>query len=146
MKLLKHAVELGNVEAMNILAVAYEHGRGVKHADMKKAKQLYRMGADRGYARAQCNLANVLWKELQSGIRSSAMLDSTLMSEIHRLYDLSATQGHHDAIYMKGTCYRIGIGVEKDYVEARRWLERAAATTGRCQQLAIDQLAKLRGN
>ena len=71
------------------------------------------------------------------------MLDSTLASEIHRLSDLAAMQGHHGGLYMKGLCYWAGVGVECDYVEARRWFERAAATTGRWQPHAIDQLAKL---
>jgi len=150
-KLWKRAVELGNVEAMNHLGSAYENGEGVKHTDVKKARQLYRMGVDRGSARAQYSLASSMWRELQNSIArfyqessgENYPIDPIFASEIYRLYDLARMQGHHGAILMKGMCYAVGVGVEKDYVEARRWLERAAATTGRWQPRAIGQLAQL---
>ena len=150
-KIWKRAVELGNVEAMNHVGAAYEHGRGVKHTDVKKAQQLYRMGADRGSARSQYNVANTMWGELQNSIarfyqESSGELyhmDPRVESEIYRHYDLAAMQGHHGGLFMKGVCYAGGIGVGKDYVEARRFLERAAAITGHWQQGAIDGLAPL---
>ena len=150
-KLWKRAVELGNVEAMNHLGTAYENGRGVKHTDVKKAQQLYRMGVDRGSARAQYSLANVMWKEIQSEIArfqetnssDEYWIDATRASEIYRHCDLAAMQGHHGGFYMKGMCYVVGVGVGKDCVEARRFLERAAAITGRWQRRAIDGLARL---
>jgi TPR repeat protein len=148
-KLYKRAAELGNVEAMHGLARAYEQGRGVKHADTNKAKQLYYAGVNRGYTSAHYNLANLLFRELRSGVldlRTSANRTAeahsamTGASEIFRLYDLAAMNGHKAAIYMKGMCYQVGVGVTVDHVEARRWLERAAAEG---HQLAIDQLAKI---
>ena len=139
------------MDATNNLGAAYEDGTGVKHTDWKKAQQLYRMGVDRGSARAQYSLANVMWKELQNEVTrfdqrfnssEEYWMDTTRTSEIYGLFDLAAMQGHLGGIYMKGVCYAGGIGVEKDHVEARRCFERAAAK-GHWQRVAIDGLARL---
>ncbi|KAK7242659.1 hypothetical protein SO694_0001627 [Aureococcus anophagefferens] len=58
-KIYKRAVELGSVQATIELGHMYENGRGVT-LDLKKAKQLYRMAADRGHANAQFNVACAL--------------------------------------------------------------------------------------
>ena len=109
------------------------------------------MGADRGSSRSHYNVANTMWKELKNSMtrfyqESSGEIypmDPRVESEMYRHYDLAAMQGHHGGLYMKGVCYAGGIGVEKDYVEARRCFERAAAITGHWQQGAIEGLARL---
>jgi TPR repeat protein len=115
-KLYKRAVELGDVIAMLNLGCSYDHGQGVK-MNKKKALQLYRMAADRGYARAQCNLGHMLLEEETDESQREAF----------ELYKLSAAQGLTNALYQVGFCYVNGEGTEVDFVEGKRWLERAAA-------------------
>lgn len=54
-KLYKRAVELGDVAAMNLLALHLFFGKAVE-SDPKKAIRLWRMAADRGHAEAQYRL------------------------------------------------------------------------------------------
>jgi hypothetical protein len=84
-KIWKRAVELGSVQAMVNLGVAYYLGRGVK-LDWKKAKQLHRMAADRGCAKGQCNVGQIC--EVKEGD----------ISEARKWYALSAAQGYKNAI------------------------------------------------
>jgi hypothetical protein len=112
-KILKRAVELGNVDAMNNLGTFYEHGSGVK-LDKKKAEELYRTAADRGDAAAQYNLGLLLYSEKR-------------FEEAFRSFALAADQGHTFAENSIGMCYGNGTGMEVDLGKARYWFERAAA-------------------
>jgi len=112
-KLYKRAVELGDVSAMLGLGLFYASGQGVK-LDMKKARQLWQMGADRGCAHSHYNLGLILRKE---GNHDDAF----------RLFQIAADQGYTDAEEVIGRCYSMGEGVEVNFAEAKRWWERAAA-------------------
>ena len=96
-------------------------------ADRNKAIKLYRMASDRGSARAQVNLA------------SNLLEDGDLESAFH-YYRLSAEGGLLQAQYNIGVCYGHGAGVEADPVEARRWLERAAAGGYQAARETIERM------
>lgn len=130
-KLYKRAFELGDVIATLNLGYAYHLGEGVKRNE-KKGVQLYRMAANRGCARAQANLADAL---LQQGSDESER-------EAFEYYMLSAAQGFTDAIYMVARCYLNGTGTEVDFVEGKRWLERAAAKGDKEAIRALERHAR----
>ncbi|KAK7233752.1 hypothetical protein SO694_00101060 [Aureococcus anophagefferens] len=113
-KIYKRAVELGSVEAMFELGRLYEIGEGVKKIDKKKAMQYYHQAADLGWAKAQNNLAILLYFEERH-------------AEASRYYRLAAEQGHAEACANLGVLYENGHGVERDRDEAKRWYARAAA-------------------
>ena len=119
-KLLKRAVELGCVEAMNALGLLYQRGEGVKKIDSKKSMQLYEMAADQGSHWGQHNLASLLYEE---EIKKA----SPNHAEVFRYYKLAADQGLTEAEINLGMCYVHGYGVSADMNEARRWFVRAAA-------------------
>ncbi|EGB02100.1 hypothetical protein AURANDRAFT_18112, partial [Aureococcus anophagefferens] len=112
-KIYKRAVGLGNLEAMVNLSRLYAIGEGVK-MDSTKAARLDRMAAGRGFAKAQCALANEYF----------AAGDFV---EGARYCRLAAEQGLTEAEYNMGCFYRTGQGVQRDVGEARRWFSRAAA-------------------
>jgi TPR repeat protein len=122
-KILKRAVELGNVDAMVDLAVLYDQGGDGVKLNKKKAMQLLRMAADRGHARGQCMLGQRLIAQDVGG--------GTLgvgSSEARRLFTLSASQGFADAEFELGFMYEHGWGVNRDLDEAKRRYAIAAAT------------------
>lgn len=112
-KLLKRAVELGNVDAMRDLGVMYSLGCGVK-IDLKKAMQLDRMAIDRGDVIASYNLGCCL--------RENGDFDAAF-----RCFRAAADQGYRCAMVNVGNCYSGGSGVQVDLDEAMRWYERAIA-------------------
>jgi TPR repeat protein len=117
-KIFKRGVELGDSHSMYSLGKLLEHGSesdGVK-VNKKKAKQLYRMAADRGYARAQFNVSYMLSNEGPSSYRES-----------FRYCKLAADRGYTSAEYNLAISYKKGEGVDVDLEEARRWYARAAA-------------------
>ena len=122
----KRAVELGDVEAMPLLAQLHTTGSGVK-LDKKKAMKLFRAAADRGYAVAQFNLGVLLRREKQ-------------VEEAFRYDALAADQGYTDAELNLGYSYMLGEGTEVDLAKARYWFERAAA---KGDEKATRNLARL---
>jgi len=124
-KIWKRGVELGNVLSMIGLAGLYEKGDGVK-MNVKKAKQLLTMAADRGHAIAQCNLGLLHGEDNQV--------------EALRLFKRSADQGLLSSMHMVGFCYQNGFGAEADLEAARRWYELAAAGGN---ELSTAKLAEL---
>jgi TPR repeat protein len=127
-KIWKRAAELGNVDAMHLLATCYHHGNGVK-MDKKKAVELWRVAASHGHATAQYNLS-VLLRELSAD------------AEAFHYAKLAAEQGLSPAEYNVGVCFWKGLGVAVDVDEGTRWMERAAA---KGFQSAIEKLAELEG-
>jgi TPR repeat protein len=125
-KILKRAVELGDVDAMVYLGEMYREGLGVK-LDKKKAARLYCTAADRGDAVAQSNLGAILHSQEK-------------FEEAFRYVALAADQGWTAAEHVLGICYRAGEGTEVDLGKARYWFERAAA---KGHERAIEKLARL---
>jgi TPR repeat protein len=112
-KLFKRAVELGNVSAMINLSGQYFTGRGVK-LDRTKGKQLLRLAAKRHSATAQKHLAGEL-------------RDDGCHEEAFAFIKMAAEQGEHEAENDLGMHYVHGIGVTRNFDEARRWFSLAAA-------------------
>jgi len=130
-RLYQRAADLGDVDAMYNIGVAYWNGVGVK-LDKKKAVKYYRMAADRGIAKAQFNLG------ICYGNGDGVAQD---YAEAMRYYRLAADQGYSLAEFNLGIMYENGYGVTRDTAEAIRWCERAAA---KGDEGAIAALARLR--
>ena len=116
-RLYERAVELGDVWAMNNLAMSYELGRGVR-LDRTKMARYYRMAAERGYPIAQYNLGSCY--DAGDGVLKDA-------ETAVRWYALAAGQGHTNAEVNCGVAFANGEGVARDDAEAARWFGRAAA-------------------
>ena len=95
-------------------------GRGVAQ-DYVEAARLYRLAAEQGHARAQCDLG--LMFDCGLGVKQDK-------AEAVRLYRLAAEQGHAFAQFSLGRMFHWGLGVEQDKAEAAR-LYRLAAEKGR---------------
>ena len=119
------AAELGDSRASHELARMHKHGHGVE-ADKEKAKQLFRVAADRGYANAQNSLA--------------ALLADDSPEEAFELHKRAADQGLTRAEYNLGLCFEHGKGVEADVVAAKRWFARAAAKGHENSIAALERL------
>jgi len=117
-RLFQRAADLGNVNAMNQVGFAHQHGNGVK-IDKKKMIKYYRMAADLGYERAQFNVANCYYNG--EGVARDFV-------EAARIYKLASDHGHTDSEYALGQMHERGHEVAAaDIVEATGWYERAAA-------------------
>jgi TPR repeat protein len=135
-KIFKRAVEHGDVVARLHLAMMYFEGQGVKK-DVNKAKQLLRSGMDRGYVPAQAMLGIIMVSEIDAGIHEDH--EGTL-----RMLNSAADRGHSGSQYQLGQCYELGIAVEADLDEAKRWYARAAGGSSLLfQQRSKAGLARL---
>ena len=109
------AAEQGNTDAMWVLALAYEHGRGIAK-DLAKASEYYRRGAEQGHAACQNSLGCMY-------------LNGTLMARdmetgYHWLLR-SAEQGNAQGMYNLARCYQFGHGIQEDMGKAIEWYEKA---------------------
>lgn len=106
--------------------------------DEQKAVDFFRMAAERGHAKAQCELSD--------------RLSGTAAAESFQWLKLAADQGYTRGEYEMGRRYERGDAVVKDFTKARRWYERAAAKwldPGRervysCAKSALRALGRLR--
>ena len=111
-KLYRRAMEAGSEGGIAHLGFQYEIGDGVK-LDKKKATQLYRLAAERGYTMAQFNLANMLYSDDKEGAA--------------HFFKLSAEKGLTQAQHNYAVLCETGSGVERDLDKAKFWFSRAAA-------------------
>jgi hypothetical protein len=91
----------------------------------------YRLAAEQGHARAQCNLGYCF--EIGKGVAQD-------LAEAVRYYRLAAEQGHARAQCNLGYCFEIGKGVAQDEAEAVRYYRLAAA---QADALHSEDLAKI---
>ena len=104
-----------NGKGLWILALAYEHGRGVEE-DKEKAVEIYRRGADLGNAACQHSLGcyylrgEIVEKNNETGFE---------------LCLKSAQQGYGLALKTVGTCYQFGTGVMGNLQTSMEWYEKA---------------------
>lgn len=110
LKWANRAAEKNEAEAYCVLALAYQHGRGVD-IDHEKSAEYYRLSADGGYALAQLNLGNYLHEKQE-------------YTEAVKWFRLAADQGNAAAMYNLGRCYQFEQGVEYDIKTAIEWYER----------------------
>ena len=127
-KIYKRAVELGSTSAMERLAFLYHVGDGVK-LNRNKAKELYRMAADRGNAVGQANLAKILRTDGKP-------------VEAFQYSMRAAEQGYTNAETQVGMAYGTGQGVRENLTEAHRWLSRAAAKGDADAASALDLMRR----
>jgi len=115
----KSTVTSEDVETIYRKGVACFFGRGVAQ-DYVEAARLYRLAAEQGHVRAQCNLGVMF--DCGVGVKQDK-------AEAVRLYRLAAEQGNAFAQFSLGRMFDEGRGVEQDKVEAAR-LYRLAAEQG----------------
>lgn len=117
-ELAKKSAAQDNGDGLWILALAYEHGRGVEK-DVHKALDCYRRGAKLNHAPSLHSLGcyymrgDVIEQDQQTG------------------FDLimrSAEQGYDLAYRSLGACYQFGNGVKEDMLMAIRWFEKYLET------------------
>ena len=115
LKWAQKAVDAGNADGYWALALAYEHGRGVK-TDDKKAVEYYKKGAELGSAACRhsygCRLIN------GEGVKKDAR---TAL----KLFEQSADQGYGLACKALGHMYETGEGVEPDFDKELAYFEKA---------------------
>lgn len=115
LKWAQKAVNAGNADGYWALALASEHGRGVKKDD-KKAVEYYIKGAELGSAACQhsygCRLIN------GQGVKKDA-------KAALKLFEQSADQGYGLACKALGHMYETGEGVEPDFDKELAYFEKA---------------------
>lgn len=106
-----------NGDGLWVLALAYEHGRGVAR-DLEKAVDCYRRGAELGHAPSQHSLACFYMR--------GDFLEENKEFAVE-LCRKSAEQGYAWAEFFMAKVYETGDGVEKDLNTALFWGDKAAA-------------------
>lgn len=109
------AERLGEASAQWLLALAYEHGRGVE-ADMEKAIDHFRFGAEMGNVSCQHALGCCYIKG--EGVPENKEKGFALCMK-------AAEQGNGPAMKNVGMCYQFGHGVEESMKKAIYWYEKA---------------------
>ena len=112
--LAQKAAAANDPEAMWILALAYDHGRGVQ-ADKKRSIEYYQKGADLNHSGCQNSL----------GI--AYIQGETVPENKEKGFALclrSAEQGYAPAMKTVGTCYQFGHGVDDNMKSAIYWYEK----------------------
>ena len=111
----KKAVSQNCANGVWVLALAYEHGRGVRK-NMVKAIELYRQGADLGHSGCMNNLGQA-YMEGEYVERNRR--------EAFRLFNASAELGYGIAMYNVGRCYQFAYGTKGNMKTAVEWFEKA---------------------
>ncbi len=149
---LRSAAMQGDPESQFQLALAYEGGVGVPH-DLQEAAKWYRAAAEQGHVEAQYTLGGLyqagegvpqdyglarVWYEKAANHGNAAAMNSLAYlydlglgvppspKLAARLYEQAAELGELRAMLNLGILLTEGkTGVDKDYVEAYKWLELA---------------------
>lgn len=104
-----------NGDGLWLMALAYEHGRGVRK-NLKKAAEYYQRGTDVGHAPCMSSLGSMclngigVEKNVEKGIE---------------LTQKSAMLGDGIGMYNLGRCYQFGTGVEESLEKAVEWYEKS---------------------
>ena len=102
-------------EACWVLALAYEHGRGVRK-NAEKALAYYKKGSDLGNLDCQANLGALY-------IEGKIVPEDKVKG--FKLCLKAAEQGNGTAMKATGACYQFGHGVQDDMKKAIYWYEKA---------------------
>lgn len=109
----------GDAAAQNRLGYMAQYGLGTPR-DLRRAAQWYRLAANQGLARAQANLASLLYR----GAGDAVARDTP---EAVRLYGLAAAQGHAESQALIGRLMLDGLdGVRQDTAAAVRLIRQSA--------------------
>lgn len=121
----------GDVAAMRNIGHLYRWGQGVEK-DIGQAIHWYRMAAEKGFSRAQANLA-AIYLQGDEGIPVN-------YEEAHKWFAAAAVQNLAVAQYNLGLMYELGLGIEKNEPRALGWYNLAAKAG---QPEAIERLSQL---
>lgn len=122
-KLLEPLARAGQAAAQLRLGQLYYHGHGVRESDAM-ALQWFERAARQGNAEAQFQLGNMYAFGLAEGGAAGEEDGARLAA---KWYFEAARQSHAQAQYSLGILFLTGAGVVQSPVEARKWIERAAA-------------------
>ncbi len=109
------AADQGCAEGIWILALAYEHGRGVK-ADKQKAIEYFRQGVELGHAACQHSLGCCYIQG--DGVERNG-------KKAFELFSKSAEQGYGLAMKDLGRCYQFAKGTPGNMGKAIEWYEKS---------------------
>jgi uncharacterized protein len=113
---------------MLYLGFAHEVGRGVP-VDFWKAEQWYKRAAERGLMRAHLTLGCMYLKRRR-------------YPEAQASFEIAAANNFLPAFHQLGRMYFYGNGVEKDFVKAKEFLERASLGGNVAAKLQLAHLLK----
>lgn len=125
--------ELGNIEAQNYLAHAYQNGEGVPQNN-SQAFHWFMLAAKQGNAAAQNNVG----EKYRDG--EGVTLAPAKAVE---WFGKAAAQENHTAQYNLGTMYRNGHGVARDLATAEKWVSQAAASGNQDAREALAAVRRL---
>ena len=114
LRLAKKAAKENYPHAMWVLALAYEHGRGVEY-DQEKYIEYYKKGAELGDAACQNSLGCIY-------LDGSGVLKNE--KRAFNLFTQSADQDYPLAMRSLGYCYQYGYGCKESMSKCVYWLER----------------------
>lgn len=114
----KMAAGQNNLKGIYALGLCYEHGRGTRK-NCKKAREIYKKGADMGDMYNQCNYAHLCISG-QGGKPDYA--------EGIEYNKKAAEQGYALAMNNLASIYEEGLGVERDFKKALELYEEAGKT------------------
>ncbi len=121
----RRAAEMGLVEAMTALYLAYRYGRGVE-ANQEEGKKWIVKAAETGSAYAQCLLGFSYEHARWEGSGYNRRLPPPNMPEAVLWYRKSSEQGWAGGQYRLGLCYVNGTGVEQDEERGLELIRKAA--------------------
>jgi hypothetical protein len=138
---IKTAAEKGDPEAQMELAELYE-----SRLDYANALSWYRKAGDHGYTNAQFNAAEMLL----NGRPGNANCPHGIVADANEAVawlGRAANLGHAAAQATLGSCYRDGVSVNQDLIEAFKWFALASRQTNAVAQKALQELTlKLRSD
>lgn len=126
-RLLLDVAGKGDRDAQFLLAMMYEHGRGVQKSN-EEAFMWYKQAAEQGHDAAQNNLGQMYNKG--EGVKQN-------FKEAVRWFRKGALQGSPVAQYNLGVRYTKGEGVEKDLAEGVKWYRKSAEAGNMFAQFAL---------
>ena len=115
-EILKCLINMGSIEAINRIGVAYYLGEGVEQ-NYEKAFRWFTEAANQGHTFAQNNLASMYYEG--KGVEQN-------YEEAIKWFTEAANQGDTSAQNNLGVMYENGEGVEQNYEEAIKWYTIAA--------------------
>lgn len=155
--LIKNGLDMCVVNCLFLMGRALHKGNGIEQ-DINQAKEYYKRAIDecsdnKVIGKAQCNLANILWEEINSdesksdviALYKEAIKNGSTISmynlghnfdigyKVNRdymvaydYYRMAAEQNHTDAQAELGWMYEKGNGVSQDYYKSAYWYDLAA--------------------
>jgi len=118
-RLLTEATKKPHIQAHMAMAELYEKGLGVEQ-ELEKAIKHWRMAANLGDPNAQYLLGQRYEKGYDAKFTKKTAKDPQVAA---KLYEAAAKQGHKEAALALSELYSSGVGVARDSVKAKYYLE-----------------------